>query len=154
MRIVGAESGAQSAAAGFGNSYDVEHKFTIDGVTFSVDHANYSKNASGIAWDESLLVLGRNFDTCTLEITTQQAATAIAYHGFNWNNDKSIIKVYYYDDASSQWVEATSAAFTAGSTSSEEVNKKTTETFSATKFRIVREGKGARFGLKDITFTY
>ena len=99
-------------------------------------------------------MLGKKFDTCTLEITTQQAATAIAYHGFNWNNDKSIIKVYYYDDASSQWVEATSATFTAGSDSSEEVNKKTTETFSATKFRIVREGNGARFGLKDITFTY
>ena len=143
-----------AAATGFGNNSYEEHTFSVNGVTFSVDHANYSKNDTGTAWEESLLVLGRNFDTCTLEITTQQAASAIAYHGFNWNKDKSTIKVYYYDDSSSSWVEATSAAFTAGSTSSEEVNKKTTETFSATKFRIVREGNGARFGLKDITFTY
>ena len=145
------------AAEGFGTSYNA-HEFLMGGVEFSVDHAGYNhcSGSDGVgAWaeDESLMILGRNFETVTLEITTTNPVNALSFKGLNWNKDTGSLKVYYLDGE--DWVEDTSAAWTANpETPSEAIEKATTADFSTTGLRIVREGNKQRVGLKSVTLTF
>lgn len=142
------------AAKDFGTNYEAR-TFDVEGVNFSVNLCNSSQNAAGTAWEESLLVLGRNVETITLEITATEVFSSLSYVGQNWNEDDSSIKVYYYDETTQTWIEDPSAGWAFdGSTSSEKVEKKTSAIFSTTKARIVRENNKTRFGLKSVTLGY
>ena len=99
------------------------------------------------------MILGRNFETVTLEITTTNPVNALSFKGLNWNKDTGSLKVYYLDGE--DWVEDTSAAWTANpETPSEAIEKATTADFSTTGLRIVREGNKQRVGLKSVTLTF